>query len=189
MRTPRIIQLILAILSECRDVNDITEMKLYKLIYFCETNYFAEKEERITPEKYMKNTYGPTPCFNPSVFEKLNDFVEIVKKGDKNYKHYYLKNGLQVEGLTGSIDMSFIKEQMKKYKYLSAADLSKLSHLDAPFLMAKHSQYINIEDVDYRIDDEQMDQVELEEERSEFKKHFSGKESIIASTINQLLKK
>lgn len=177
-------QLVLAILSECRDVDDITELKLYKLMYFCETNYFQEHNERLTTTRYLKNTFGPTPCYPPEFFEKLKDFVDVITK---EYRYYFLKNGIDVEKVIKDIDYDFIKDEVKRYKYLSAPELSNLSHQDTPFLMAEYKKIIRVENSIYR-DEEETDPDELEAERQLFEKTFGKKEKEGAiNKINQIL--
>ena len=180
------LQLVLSILNECRDIDDITEMKLYKLMYYAEANYYEENKEKLTSSRYIKNTLGPTPCYSPEFFKELKKYVDIVRKED-SYLYYYLKNGIDTASLTKDIDNDFIRENTKKYKYLSATDLSKLTHQDAPFLMSKYTKTINIENVLYR-DDEESDPDELKKEQGLFKKIFNKENQKKASNkINNLV--
>ncbi len=180
MSVSKNIQLVLAILNECRDISDVTEMKLYKLMYFCETNYFLKFEERLTRTRFLKNNLGPTPCYPPSFFKELKEYVELIKK---EYLYYFLKHEVNAEKLAKDINYDFIREEVKKYKYLSALELSNLSHQDTPFLMAKYKGVINIEDVIYR-DEEESNPEELDKERQQFEKAFSGKNK--AQTVNKI---
>ena len=180
-------QLILAILNECKDINDITEMKLHKLIYFCETNYFKQFWERITNFKYLKNYHWPTFCEIPSIFSSLMKYADIYKKGQ--YTYFKLKDNVNIKELITDIDLKYIKKVLIPLKHETASSLRKLSHKDIPYLAAELKWQIDIEDVLY--DEWEIWKTELnqdEKEKALFAKMFNkNDEDCMVKNIDRAL--
>lgn len=74
-------QLFVYILQKCGSKANVGETVLYKLLYFCDFDFFEIYEKNLTGMKYKRLQYGPVPdqsLFNPIV-NKLKDDGVIEK--------------------------------------------------------------------------------------------------------------
>ncbi len=153
------LELLLFLLENAKDISDMTEMKVYKLLYFLDKEYFLKFGKKITTWM-TKNTYGPV--FSGLRKEKqFDEYIKLTKKWKKHF--YHLKNK--------DVCLSFSEEQRKtllsaleRYKRLKASELVKLSHSEAPFLMAENWGEIDMENVKYNEVLEQEEQEKRQEQ-------------------------
>ncbi len=133
--------------------NDLYETKLWKLIYFCDADYFEKNRKTITGINYYKNTYGPTPDKNvvDLAIKKAKDFITIdkyVKNGNKK-SLYRPKKMCDLNFLTAD-EIEEVRKVCEKYFRLSTNDIIILAHKDTPYLGSKMGGVINFKLVDYR---------------------------------------
>lgn len=76
---------LLYILERCAGKPNVGETVLYKLLYFCDFNYYELYEEHLTGARYRKVPYGPVP-------QKLDTIINqmIEKEQLKRIKTEYL---------------------------------------------------------------------------------------------------
>ena len=78
---------LLYILERCAGKPNVGEPVLYKLLYFCDFNYYELYEEHLTGATYRKLPYGPVPqCFEMAINKLLED-----KKIQRIKTEYYNK--------------------------------------------------------------------------------------------------
>ncbi len=68
-------QLFLYILEKCGNKPNVGETVLYKLLYFCDFDYFEIYEKALTGMTYKRLQYGPVPAqqlFNPLIKEMID---------------------------------------------------------------------------------------------------------------------
>jgi transcriptional regulator with XRE-family HTH domain len=75
-------QLLLYILSKCGGRPNVGETVLYKLLYFCDFDYFEIYEKSLTGMKYKKMQFGPVPdqtLFNTVIQEmRIGGIIEKI---------------------------------------------------------------------------------------------------------------
>lgn len=144
---------LLYILERCAGKPNVGETVLYKLLYFCDFNYYELYEEHLTGAKYRKLPYGPVPQRFDTIIGQMME-----KKMIKRIKtEYYGKMQTRYIPLAKA-DLTKLKASEKEVidKVIeqlsdwSAAAISNYSHKDMPWLASKEGEEINYELVFYR---------------------------------------
>ena len=140
--------------------DDLTQMKLWKILFFCEADYVERHGERLTKVPFIKNTYGPTPDF--TLTQQLID--DLVKKGDiflrdnknisTNNKVFQCTKQPNLDKLSAR-DLESIQKTCEKYFLLTASQLSSLSHQDPVYLAAEPKSKLDFSFVRYRSEEEE----------------------------------
>ncbi|KUK50060.1 MAG: hypothetical protein XD75_0075 [Parcubacteria bacterium 33_209] len=149
-------ELLIYIVKNFNDNETLTETKLWKLLYFCDADFFEKHRETITGIDYYKNNYGATP--DKKIIDKatlqIKDYVKIkkIKKPDgKTIKVYKPQNDYKYQVLSAN-EIEEARSTCEKYYRLSVRDISVLAHKDPPYLGAKMKERIDFNFVDYRED-------------------------------------
>ncbi len=154
----------------------VVETKLMKLLYFSEANYYERRNRTISDIAYFKNNYGPTPDFKvlQEALKSLKNFIEVEEKifnkrkikifkvVNKDYSYSSLEEGERQE-----IDNTF-----DLYGDLPSNQLSKLSHLDPPFLASDRE--ILFRYVRHRKEEEDQERAFSSEEAKKFKEDLGS---------------
>lgn len=127
------------------------ETKLWKLLFFSESDYFEKYGEPISGIPYIKNSHGPTPSYNKakSVLEDLISNNYIIKNRDDVYM---AKNDLILKNLTDK-EKDAISVTCNKYYKLSVSDICLLAHKDPVYLGSEKNRVVDFSLVRYRDDD------------------------------------
>ena len=147
---------------------DMTEMKLWKLLFFCEADYYEKYNQRLTDFGYIKNTYGPTPEYplTKSVIKKLFDKKCVIYKSDRLGRPVFDCPCEPKLNILSAKELESIQETCEKYFRLSANKLSLLSHNDPVFLAAeKDKDALDFSLVRYRPCDDEDDSSNREVKR------------------------
>lgn len=158
-------QILLYISQKVGALPNIGQTVLYKLLYFCDFDYYEKYEEQLIGAKYIKNHHGPTPvAFRAIVDDMLkNGEIEEVKT---KYFQYDQTKYLPVKKADISVlsarEIKHIDEELDRLAHKSATELSDLSHKDVPWITAKKGQIIDYEAVFYRTDKTSVRQYEDE---------------------------
>lgn len=144
--------------SNTDDKDGVYETKLWKLLYFCDADFYEKYDNTITEVDYIKNHFGPTPEIKiiKAVLAELKGV--IIKKKVKNRlgkdSYVYIRGDVEYkfEALSGE-ELEDARQTLEKYQRLSAGDIMKLSHTDPPFLAACSQDTIEFRHVNYRQDD------------------------------------
>ncbi len=139
------------------------ETKLWKLVFFCDTDYFEKYNEFLTRVPYIKNKRGPTPVFD--IAQKA--IKELVEGGyltkTENGSYIALKD-YQTKYISNHI-IDAINTTCSKYYKLSVKEICTLAHRDPVYLATEnYNQLLDFSFVAYRDDgsgDEDDDSEEI----------------------------
>lgn len=138
----------------CKNYNhELFETKLWKLVFFCEADYFEKYKSLITSVPYIKNRYGPTPTHR--IADKA--IKELVKGGflikNKNGTFVAIQD-LEIKNLEDK-QIDAINTTCDKYYKLNTEQICTLAHRDPVYLSAeKLNDLLNFEFVSYRDNEE-----------------------------------
>lgn len=132
---------------------NVGQTVLYKILYFCDFDYYEKFEEQLTGARYIRNHYGPTPvAFAKIVKEMINDGqIEEVKTKyfNKEQTKYIPVEQPDLSILTGQ-ELDHIDDEINRLGNKTASELSKLSHDDIPYIVTGEGKDIPYETVFYR---------------------------------------
>jgi transcriptional regulator with XRE-family HTH domain len=161
---------LLYILERCAGKPNVGETVLYKLLYFCDFNYYELYEGHLTGARYRKLPYGPVP-------QKLDTIInQMIEKGqlkrikteyfDKIQTRYIpLAKADLVQLNAGEKDViDKVIEQMSDW---NASTISSYSHNDKPWKATEEGDYISYNLAFYRRPPYQM-RVYEEDEQDQF---------------------
>ncbi len=135
-------QLLLYILQKCGSRPNVGETVLYKLLYFCDFDYFETFEKPLTGMKYKKMQFGPIPdqtLFNPVINEmRQSGMVERVTRpyaNDTIQTRYlnFIEADLSVFGKDIDKMMKVADSVIERLSGMSARQIEDHSHRDYPW--------------------------------------------------------
>lgn len=132
---------------------NVGQTVLYKILYFCDFDYYEKFEEQLIGARYIKNHYGPTPIeFKVIVREMIKDgqIEEIeTKYFDKDQKKYIPIISPDLSIFSGQ-ELEHINEEIERLGNKTATELSNYSHKDVPWIVTPTGEEIDYENVFYR---------------------------------------
>lgn len=146
-------QLFLYILEKCGSKPNVGETVIYKLLYFCDFDFFEIKELPLTGMKYKKMQFGPVP--DQSMFLKViremreNGMIERLTRS-------YLGNTMQTKYINfAPADLScfnfesikIIDAVINRLSDMSARQIEDHSHADHPWQAASDNEEIDYSSV------------------------------------------
>jgi transcriptional regulator with XRE-family HTH domain len=144
---------LLYILERCAGKPNVGETVLYKLLYFCDFNYYELYEEHLTGAKYRKLPYGPVPQKLDTIIGQMMEkkMIKRIKTEyyDKMQTRYIPLAKADLTKLKAS-EKEVIDKVIEQFSDWSAAGISNYSHKDMPWLASKEGEEINYELVFYR---------------------------------------
>ena len=147
-------QVLLYILAKIGARPNMGQTVLYKILYFVDFDYYEKYEEQLIGAKYIKNTYGPSPVMFAKIVEELEkeDKIEKVKTKFHNYDQVkYLVNSKELDiSSLSSKELEHINWEIRRLENMTAAQISELSHLDTPWVVAGDMEELKYEHVFYR---------------------------------------
>ena len=152
------LELLLFLFENSKDIQDMTEMKVYKLMYFLEKTYFENFWKPFVGKVINRNHHWP--IFTKLKKEKyFDDYIKATKSQDWKITYYNLNSDIDFKLSFTKKEKNVLSEWLEKYKYLSSSKLRNISHDEAPFLMAKFWEIIDIENTIYNkvLEDEKDD--------------------------------
>jgi DNA-binding XRE family transcriptional regulator/uncharacterized phage-associated protein len=152
-------EVLLYILEKVGSKPNVGMTVLYKLLYFIDFDYYEKYEEQLIGARYMKNTHGPTPTTFTKIVETMKENKEI-EEIDSKYFQYDQKKFLPLRPADLSVlsgqEKELIDGVLARLSDKSGSELSKYSHNDVPWVVAKDGQTISYESVFYRSDEYSM---------------------------------
>jgi len=134
------------IVNEVGGKVNVGKTVLWKLLYFCDFDYFEKYEEYLTGEDYFKLDRGPAP----SHFESISN--ELIKEGkiEKTDKcapliRFISKTDPDLSELNAQ-ELKLIDQTIKKLGDMRARQISEYSHKDIPWKATETNDHI-----DYRL--------------------------------------
>lgn len=129
----------------------IDEIKLHKLLYFCDFDFYETYEFELSWSRYIRNTYWPTNCELITVKKKISYWfiktISIVESENSRIK--YLPWEDQDINLK-SQELTIIDNVIEKYGNLNVTQIVNLSHEDIPRKFTGDKETIPLESVFYR---------------------------------------
>jgi len=129
---------------------------LFKILYFCDFDYYLEYEELLTKELYRKIDHGPAPIHFDEIVEQLEKEGKILttckeKTNPRDYKKYTYISLLKPDlSLLSAKEIKFIDETLDKYSHYKSTEISEISHQDLPWRATENSDIIDYDLVFYR---------------------------------------
>lgn len=122
-------QLLLYILEKCGGRPNVGETVLYKLLYFCDFNYYELYEKSLTGMKYKRMQYGPIPdqtLFNPIIQEmRKSGMIERVSRP-------YVNDTIQTRYLNFTVaDLSVFGPDVDNVRNVADSVIERLSGMSA----------------------------------------------------------
>ncbi|TSC83459.1 MAG: Uncharacterized protein G01um101417_573 [Parcubacteria group bacterium Gr01-1014_17] len=148
-------QVLLYLLAKIGGKPNVGQTVLYKLLYFIDFDYYEKFEEQLIGARYMKNTHGPTPVIFAKLISDLEREGKIETVKSKFYK-YEQKKFLVNPAVSPDVstlsarELSHIDWELNRLSDMTAAQISALSHIDTPWVVAKDRECLNYEFVFYR---------------------------------------
>ena len=147
-------QVLLYVLAQIGAQPNIGKTVLYKILYFIDFDYYEKYEEQLVGAKYIKNTYGPSPVMFAKIIEELEEENKIkeVKARFHNYDQVkYLVNSKELDiSSLSSRELEHVNWEIHRLGYMTAAQISELSHIDTPWVVAEDREQLEYEHVFYR---------------------------------------
>ncbi|MDP2642681.1 MAG: DUF4065 domain-containing protein [Candidatus Peregrinibacteria bacterium] len=145
-------QLLLYILQKCGGKPNVGETVLYKLLYFCDFNYFEMYEKSLTGMKYKKMKFGPIPdqaLFNPVVKEMRG--VGMIEKVSCPYMNEtiqtryvnFVEADLSVFGVDVDKMIKVVDSVIERLSGMSARQIEDHSHRDSPWQVHEYEEEID----------------------------------------------
>ena len=132
---------------------NVGQTVLYKILYFCDFDYYEKYEEQLIGATYIKNHFGPTPReFSAVVKEMIKEgkIEEITTKFfDKDQKKYIPVISPDLSVFSGR-ELQHIDEEIARLGHKTAKELSDFSHQDVPWISTDIGKDISYEAVFYR---------------------------------------
>ncbi len=152
-------QLILYILQKCGSRPNVGETVLYKLLYFCDFDYFELFERPLTGMKYKKMKYGPIPdqaLFNPviNVMRQAGVLEKVARPyvRDTIQTRYvnFVEADLSVFGADVEKMIKVVDSVIERLSGMSARQIEDHSHRDYPWIVHDFSEEIDYGTVFFR---------------------------------------
>lgn len=126
---------------------------LYKLMYFCDFDYYEQYGAFLTGASYRKIEHGPAPTSFESIVEDMIAEQAITKVvGDyfgKTQKRYLPLRRPNMGSLSGS-EIQLIEAVLSRHGDKNATEISEYSHGDAPWKEAEMGDILDYHDVNKR---------------------------------------
>lgn len=135
---------------------NVGQTVLYKILYFCDFDYYEKYEEQLIGATYVRNTYGPTPREFAKIIQKMIEDGQIeevtTKFFNKDQKKYLPVKSPDLSVFSGR-ELQHIDEEILRLGNKTAKELSDFSHQDIPWISTEIGENIPYEAVFYRTKD------------------------------------
>jgi len=132
---------------------NVGQSVLYKILYFCDFDYYEKFEEQLIGATYIKNHFGPTPVEFRKIVDDMIKNGEIEEVKTKHFKYEqtkYLPVFLPNLAIFSAQEIKHIDEEIERLGKKTAKELSDLSHGDVPWITTAEGKVIEYEAVFYR---------------------------------------
>lgn len=152
-------QLLLYILGKCGGKPNVGETVLYKLLYFCDFDYFEIYEKSLTGMKYKKMQFGPIPdqsLFNPVITEmRKSGMIEKISRpyaNDTIQTRYINFTEADLSAFGADIEkmIKVVDSVIERLSGMSARQIEDHSHRDYPWQAHEDNEEIDYGSVFFR---------------------------------------
>lgn len=146
---------------------ELYETKLWKLLFFCDADYYEKYNEKLTGIDYIKNKQGPTPFFDIAS-SALDELIssQVLAKGENGT--FVAIEDYEIQHL-GFKELDAIKSTCEKYYKLNTRQVCTLAHRDPIYLSAnKFNDKLDFSFVVYRDDGSSQDESVEPSQKIEF---------------------
>ncbi len=144
---------LLYMLERCAGKPNVGETVLYKLLYFCDFNYYELYEEHLTGAKYSKLPYGPVPQKIDTIIGQMIENGQL-KRIKTTYHGLPQTRYIPLEKADlmqmSAAEILVIDNVILQMSDWNATMLSNYSHGDKPWKASKDGEDINYELAFYR---------------------------------------
>lgn len=144
---------LLYILERCAGKPNVGETVLYKLLYFCDFNYYELYEEHLTGSRYKKLPYGPVPQQLTSIINKMIEQGQLQRINTEYFDKPQTRfMPLVKPDLTqfSAAEKDVIDKVIEQLSDWNAAKISEYSHNDKPWKATPDKDFISYNLVFYR---------------------------------------
>ncbi len=144
---------LLYIMERCAGKPNVGETVLYKLLYFCDFNYYELYEEHLTGATYRKLPYGPVPKEFETIIGQMTGDKQIQRIKTEYFNKIQTRYIPLVKAdLTGlkAIEKEVIDKVIDQMGDWAATTISDYSHLDKPWKATEPNNNIDYELAFYR---------------------------------------
>lgn len=138
---------------------NVGQTVLYKILYFCDFDYYEKFEEQLIGARYIRNHYGPTPVAFAKIVKDMVAEGQIEEVRTKFFNKEQTKYIPVVEPdltvLSGQ-ELNHIDEEIERLGNMTAKELTELSHKDVPWIVTSEGKDIPYETAFYRTQDTSM---------------------------------
>jgi len=146
-------EVLLYILEKCGARANVGETVLYKLLYFCDFDFYELYEEPLTGAAYRKISYGPAPCNFQPIIKEMIDHGQIKKVATEYYgkpqKKYLPLVNANINKWSAR-EKEVIDNVIERLSSMDASSISDYSHSDIPWEVANDKEIIDYDAVFYR---------------------------------------
>jgi len=146
-------QILLYILERTAGKPNVGETVLYKLLYFCDFNYYELYEAHLTGAEYRKLPYGPVPQKLELILNQmlLNKQIQRIKTDFHGYPQtrYLPLIKPDLSKISGA-EKQIIDQVIERFSDWSASGISDFSHKDMPWKASAEGEVIDYELAFYR---------------------------------------
>lgn len=145
-------EVLLYILKQVGSKPNVGESVLYKLLYFIDFDYYEKYEEQLIGATYIKNNYGPTPKEFIKIISEMEgkDLTKVEGKYFAYPQRKYLPLREPDLSKLSANELKVIDNVLERLSDKNAAEISKYSHEDVPWLTTEEGGIIEYESVFYR---------------------------------------
>jgi len=149
-------QLLLYVLQKCGTKPNVGETVLYKLLYFCDFDFFELNEKPLTGMPYRRLQYGPVPdqaTYRP-IIEEMIERGEIQRlsrpyTGETIQTRYIAFTSPDINVFKPS-EIELIDRVIRRLSDMSARQIEDHVHNDYPWLAHSEGEIIDYGNVFYR---------------------------------------
>lgn len=141
------------IIHECGSKENIGKTTLYKILYFCDFDYYELHETPITGETYLKLEHGPAPeHFAKAIAElRAKKLIKIEKAVYGGYDQEKFLSLIEPKLANLSAPEKLVVDKViGKLCNMNASQISSYSHLDMPWKATQERDIIDYKLVFYR---------------------------------------
>jgi transcriptional regulator with XRE-family HTH domain len=145
-------EVLLYVLDRVGSKPNIGETVIYKILYFIDFDFYEKYEEQLIGATYIRNRFGPTPVEFAKVIRQMenHDLVRVKSKFFNYPQTKYLPLRKPDLSTLEGHEIAMIDSVLDRLGDMTAAQISRHSHGDVPWLTTGEGKPMEYERVFYR---------------------------------------